>query len=98
MQSSIVKAVGSATLTIKCNILNKGIPQAIITWKKNGRKVNNEYIYRNDTSTTLTLSNLTEEDSGLYTCIAIGPYSDHSGNVDLVVESMYTYFNKMVIS
>ena len=39
IQISIVKAVKSAILTLQCNILNKGIPQAIIGWKKDGRKV-----------------------------------------------------------
>ena len=57
------------------------------------KKSISSYTFSNDTLTTLTLYNLTEEDSGLYTCIAIGPYSDHSGNVDLFVESTYIRSN-----
>ena len=91
VQSSIVKTIGSATLTLQCKILNEGIPQAIIGWKKDGRKINNKYIFKNDTFTTLKLFNLTEEDSGLYRCTATGAYSDHSDIVQLVVESMYTF-------
>ena len=35
----------------------------------------------------MTLFALTEEDSGLYTCIGIGAYSDHSDSIELIVES-----------
>ena len=48
-------------------------------------------MFTNDTFISVTLSDLTEEDSGLYTCIAIGAYSDHSDSIELIVESMYMY-------
>ena len=74
---------------LQCNILNIGIPQAFFGWNKDGRTVNNNHIFKNDTFTALTLFNLTEEDSGLYTCVAVGTYSDHSDNIELIVESTY---------
>ena len=85
--SRFIKAVGSAIVTLQCNISNRGIPQANIGWKKDGVNVNNAHILTNDTFTSMTLSALTEEDSGLYTCIAIGAYSDHSDSIELIVES-----------
>lgn len=87
MKSQLVKAVGSATITLQCNILSPGIPRANIGWKKDGLNINNAHIITNDSLTSMTLSALTEEDSGLYTCVAIGAYSDHSDNIELIVES-----------
>ena len=40
----------------------------------------------------MKLSALTEEDSGLYTCVAIGAYSDHSDSIELIVESTHSYY------
>lgn len=87
VQSRFVEAVGSALVTMLCNILNQGVPQAKFRWKKDGRKVSNGLISKNDTYTTLTLFSLTEEDSGLYTCTAIAAYSDHMDSIELIVES-----------
>ena len=88
VKSRYVKAVGSRIATLECNISNQGIPQANFGWKKNGQAINNEYIYINDTLISITLFDLTEEDSGLYTCVAVGRYSDHTDNIELIVESM----------
>ena len=57
------------TLQLSCSILGVPPPDNI-SWTHNGTERPDLTIESNDTSTTLTLDDVEEEDGGVYQCIA----------------------------
>ncbi|XP_065891900.1 uncharacterized protein [Dysidea avara] len=66
-------SVGS-NITLACNIISKGTPTASFHWIRQGHILSDELIKTNDTYTTLTLNDVTEKDSGPYSCAAIAKF------------------------
>jgi len=61
--------IGSS-ITLACRIVYEGTPQASFQWRRHGLSVRDDHIVTNDTHTMLQLTNLTEEDHGMYRCVA----------------------------
>ena len=92
-------SIVGANVILRCNIIDKGIPQAVFSWKKNGNKMNGEYVILIDSSVMeITITNLTVENSGVYTCIAHGLLSYRSNSVELIVEGkvLISVHNKLI--
>ena len=62
-------------MNLICAIINKGIPPAKFRWMRVDKYMSEDFITTNDTHTVLTLSNLTQYNSGAYACIADSPLS-----------------------
>ena len=69
-----VFAATGDTLTLNCSAT--GDPRPVISWKRQGLALPVGRIYR--TNKGLTISDLREEDSGIYTCVATGSGVFHS--------------------
>lgn len=61
--------VGS-NITLGCKIIYVGKPPAKFHWRRHGEYVTNDSIYSNSTYTLLLLTNVAEEDGGLYRCVS----------------------------
>jgi len=58
-------------ITLTCKIIYWGKPKATLYWTgPRGESLSNDLVQNNDTHTSLLLTNLTEQDSGSYVCIA----------------------------
>ena len=68
----------SANLT--CEIV-KGVPKPQVTWLKNRKSLPKEM------NTTLLLTNVTDEDEGIYTCSAKNAAGFYSDSKNVTVES-----------
>lgn len=80
-------SVIGSNVILRCYIHNKGIPQAVFSWKKNGNTLNGNYsIFIDSTVMKITLINLTLDSAGVYTCAANGLLSYRSQSVELIVE------------
>lgn len=79
---SHISTVGS-NITLKCNIVNEGVPQATFSWSRNGYELNGIKI--SNSTMAVTLTNLTLNDAGVYTCAANGLLSYHSDDMELSV-------------
>ena len=85
---SYISIIGS-NVTLRCDIINKGTPQASFSWRRNGNEINDDKrISVNDTAMSLTLINITMESSGRYFCIGTSVVSHRSDTVELIVEGM----------
>ena len=74
--------VGS-NITLACKIIYVGKPPAKFRWRRNGEYVSNDFVYSNSTCTLLILTNLVEEDSGLYRCVSDAVLSLHTYSIYL---------------
>ena len=64
-----VTLLDDSTMTLECNV--KGNPRPVITWTKSGRLLTNGgRIGINEKLKSLTITNVVEEDKGLYVCSA----------------------------
>ena len=80
-------SIVGANVILRCHIIDKGIPEAVFSWKKNGNRMNGEYVILIDSSVMeITITNLTVDNAGVYTCIANGLLSYHSNSLQLIVE------------
>ena len=70
---SYIISVGS-NITLACKIISKGTPTASFHWIRQGHILSDELIKTNATCTTLTLNDVTEKDSGPYSCAAIAKF------------------------
>ena len=88
--STHTSTIGS-NITLICNIIDQGVPQAAFSWSRTGYELNGKYaITINSSVMAITLTALTFNDSGVYTCTATGLLSYRSANIELVVmESTY---------
>ena len=78
--------LGSESI-LSCDIVDRGVPPAKFGWKKDGRELNNDYpVTVNESSITLTLTNLKIENAGQYFCTASGVLSYRTDFVELTVE------------
>lgn len=59
-----------SNITLACKIIYIGEPPAKFHWRRHGEYVSNDLVYSNSTYTLLILTNLTEENSGLYRCVS----------------------------
>jgi len=75
--------VGSQ-VRMECQIA-KGTPEATFGWDKNGYTIDNRQIIIHDSLLTLEMSNLTMEDTGVYTCIARNTVSYQNDHIELTV-------------
>ena len=83
--SSYNATVGSE-VTLKCNIVNNGIPTAKYGWRRNGVQLQPEGEFLiEDSIIAIKLSNLTMRDAGKYTCSASNIRSYRSDFVKLRV-------------
>ena len=82
--NSTYTAVVGSQVTLKCNIIDPGVPKATFTWNKNGSAIHNDIVVKNS-SISLVLNNLTMEDAGVYTCIARATVSNQNDTIELKV-------------
>ena len=88
VRPSYISIVGSNVI-LRCDIINKGTPQASFSWRRNGNEINDDKrISVNDTSMSLNLTTITMESGGIYFCIGTGVVSHRSDTVELIVEGM----------
>ncbi|XP_065913012.1 uncharacterized protein [Dysidea avara] len=86
--STYISTAGS-NVTLSCNISDKGMPPALLTWRRNGQDLSDGGIVSvNDTIMTLTLVNVTLESAGVYVCTATTVLSYRSAAVELFVKEM----------
>ena len=72
---------------LRCNIIERGIPLATFSWKKDGSDLSSVYrVSVNDSILTLQLSNVTMDSSGVYVCTASNKLSYHTDTVELIVK------------
>ena len=90
VESDYVSTVGS-NVTLTCRITNHGRPVANFVWRRNGMWLSNDSTSINSTHFSLTLSNLTEVDGGIYRCAAQGVLSLPIENVNLIIKGIATY-------
>ncbi|XP_037554230.1 obscurin [Nematolebias whitei] len=75
------------TLTLKCIVEGK---PSTVCWQKNGQQITNDLRYRVETSEngecTLVVKNLTNGDSGVYTCEVANKFgvTSYNGNITVV--------------
>ena len=81
VNSNYTAVVGSQ-VTLKCNIIDMGVPKATFSWNKNGSAIHNDIVVKNS-SISLMLNNLTVEDAGVYTCIARATMSNQNDTIEL---------------
>ena len=77
-----------SNITLACKIIYVGKPPAKFRWRRNGRYVSDDFIYTNSTYTFLKLTDLVEEDSGLYRCVSDAVLAFHSYSIYLHLQSM----------
>jgi len=78
--------VGSQAV-LRCDIIERGIPPATFSWKKDGYDLSSVYpVSVNDLILTLQLSNVTMSNSGVYVCTASNKLSHHTNTVELIVK------------
>lgn len=83
--------VGS-NITLECKIIYIGKPPAIFRWRRHGEYVSNNFVYNNSTYTFLVLTNLVEEDNGLYRCVSDAVLSLYTYSVYLHLQgTVYIY-------
>lgn len=75
-------------ITLACRIVNYGEPRASFGWTKNGKVVDSSSVTINESFISITLTNVTITDAGIYTCIANGIESHHNDSVQLYVTSV----------
>ena len=83
-----ISTVGSS-VTLTCNIVDKGAPQTSFSWRRNGNEINDESrLSINDTAMSLTLTNITMDNGGTYFCTGTGVISHRRDAVELIVEGI----------
>ena len=86
--SSYISTVGSS-ITLTCNIVDKGAPQTSFSLRRNGNEINDESrLSINDTAMSLTLTNITMDNGGIYFCTGTGVISHRRDTVELIVEGI----------
>ena len=83
-KSKYISTIGSS-VTLTCRITNHGRPVADFAWKRNGMWLPNDSVSVNSTHFSLTLSNLTDADAGIYRCAAQGVLTTPIENVNLII-------------
>ncbi|KAI5086045.1 hemicentin-1 [Silurus meridionalis] len=79
-----VSAQVGEELTLKCHA--EGTPTPQLTWMRNGVKVDtSERVHVSANGSTLTLLRVTEDDSGIYKCLAVSPAGQESKVYSLLV-------------
>ena len=81
-------SMAGSNIILRCYIINKGIPQAVFSWKKNGNAMNGEYSISINTSRSImeiTLTNLTLDNAGVYICDANALLSHDTDRVRLII-------------
>ena len=80
---------GSSEAQVKCSPPH-GVPQPTVSWKKNGKPINDSRIATN--AWTLTITNVKKEDAGNYTCFAKNMAKERNITAMLEVVSKYCRF------
>ena len=76
--------VSGSKVTLVCMIVQPGEPRAAFRWTKNGESIDSTYpVTINDSFISITITNVTTQDTGTYTCTAIGIESYHSDSIQL---------------
>ena len=85
--------IGSS-VTLSCRIIERGVPPAIFNWRKSRHVLDGIYHISIDVNSAMviTLTNLTMENVGVYTCDATGLLSYGSDTVELFVDESKTNF------
>lgn len=83
--SNYTAFIGSEVVLF-CVIINWGIPKANIRWMRDGGYVPEDFITTNNSHTALMLFNLTQYDSGVYSCIADSSLSPMGNQVYLYLQ------------
>ena len=89
IESTLIVPSG-ANITLVCEIINPGEPRAAFGWRKSDENVyvgNTNFIVVNNSFLTITLTSVTTQDTGTYTCTATGLESYHSDSIQLHVLS-----------
>ena len=85
---STYTSFSGSNIVLRCNIIDQGVPPAVFSWRKNGYRLNGDYVILIDNNVMeIKLMNLTFENAGVYTCAADGLLSDRSDSIELTVES-----------
>ena len=87
VKSKYVGTIGS-NVTLVCQITNHGRPMGSFGWRRRGQWIPNNSISTNRTHFSLTLSNLTDDDAGQYSCTAQGVLSLRIQNLNLLIKGM----------
>ena len=75
---------------LRCDIIERGIPPATFSWKKNGYDLSSVYpVSVNGSILKLQLSYVTVDSSGVYVCTASNKLSYHTDIVELIVKRKY---------
>ena len=82
--------VGS-NITLICKIIYIGKPPAKFRWRRHGEYVSDDSIYSNSTRTLLLLTDLTEEDSGLYRCVSDAVLSFYTYSIYLHLQGTKSF-------
>lgn len=81
-------SIGSS-ISLSCRIVEKGLPPAIFSWRKSRHVLDGIYQISIDmvnSAMVITLTNLTMENAGVYTCDATGLLSYRSDTVEVFVD------------
>ena len=77
-----------ANVTLACEIVNPGEPRATFGWRKGGETVaGTNFITVHNSFLTITITSVTTQDTGTYTCTATGLESYDSDSIQLHVLS-----------
>ena len=80
--------VSGSKVTLVCMIVQPGEPRASFGWTKNGESIDSTYhVTINDSFVSITITNVTTQDTGIYTCTATGIESYHSDSIQMHVTS-----------
>ena len=75
-------------ITLVCMIINPGEPRASFSWTKNGKSIDGTYpTMINNTFMSLTVTNVTAQDTGMYICTASGIELYHNDSIQVYVAS-----------
>ena len=74
-----------ANVTLVCEIVNPGEPRATFGWRKSGETVASTAVH--NSFLTITITSVTTQDTGTYTCTATGLESYDSDSIQLHVLS-----------